>query len=76
LSSEGLIELNPDIIIEILNVDDMDVWEPLRFWQQFSKVAAVKNNRVIALSEDFASIPGPRYIQLLELLTKRIYATS
>jgi iron complex transport system substrate-binding protein len=69
LSAEGLMALAPEAIVEIVNVDDLAfTGAPSAVWSRFPKVPAVKNSRIFTLSDDFASIPGPRYIDLAEKL--------
>ena len=70
LSPEGLLALNPDVIIEILNVDDAtQTTEARKLWGTFRELRAVQEDRVYVLADDFASIPGPRYIDLAEKLS-------
>ena len=77
ISIEGILQLNPDIIVEIINVDDdIDVPSPQEYWKQFSTIQAVKTNRVFFFSEDFASIPGPRYIHMARALAQKVYPTQ
>jgi iron complex transport system substrate-binding protein len=69
ISSEGILKLAPDIIVDIVNVDDRaGVLQARRFWDRFPNLPAVRRGKVIVLSDDFASIPGPRYILLAEKL--------
>jgi ABC-type Fe3+-hydroxamate transport system substrate-binding protein len=69
LSAEGFMALAPEAIVEIVNVDDPALQgSPSAVWNRFPKVPAVKNSRVFTLSDDYASIPGPRYILLAEKL--------
>lgn len=69
LSAEGFMALAPEAIVEVVNVDDPSLkGTPSAVWNRFPKVPAVKNSRVFTLSDDYASIPGPRYITLAEKL--------
>jgi len=69
ISSEGILKLAPDVIVDVVNVDDRaGVSQARRFWDRFPNLPAVRLGRVIVLSDDFASIPGPRYILLAEKL--------
>jgi iron complex transport system substrate-binding protein len=70
VSSEGIVSLNPDVILEVVNVDDGQAPADRRsFWSRFARIPAVVNNRVFILHDDFASIPGPRYILLAKKLS-------
>ena len=76
LSAEGIMKLAPDVIVDVVNVDDRAREEQVkRFWQRFTMVPAVKQGRVIVLSDDFASIPGPRYVLLAERLAQLVCGT-
>jgi iron complex transport system substrate-binding protein len=69
LSAEGFMALAPEAIVEVVNVDDPALrGAPSAAWNRFPQVPAVKNSRIFTLSDDFASIPGPRYIALAEKL--------
>lgn len=70
LSGEGILNVKPDVILEVVNVDDGKTPPHyMDFWMKFPSVPAVKNNRVFLLAEDYASIPGPRYIELARKLS-------
>lgn len=70
VSKEGIIALNPDVIIEVVDPSaKVADGELLGFWQRFNSLEAVKRKRVIILRDDYASIPGPRYIKLLQTLS-------
>lgn len=71
LSAEGFMALAPDAIVEVVNVDDPELkGAPSAIWNRFPQVPAVKNSRIFTLSDDYASIPGPRYIVLAERLAE------
>jgi iron complex transport system substrate-binding protein len=74
LSAEGLLSLNPDVIVEIRNQDDPQSDRSVeKLWAAYPTITAVKQHRVFALSEDFASIPGVRYPRLARELARRIH---
>lgn len=70
LSREKLIHVNPDIIIELIHED---VWQEkgrealMKQWQAYSELKAVKTGRIIFLHEHKHMIPGPRFIDTLEI---------
>ena len=74
VSGEGILRLNPDIIIEVTATAGPE-GEPgaENDWQQLATVAAVKNGQLFRLTADYAYIPGPR-IGLLLRDVKRIVA--
>lgn len=76
LSVEGIIQLNPDIIIDIYPEDDdhnADLQQVLQRWQSLKHINAVKNNRIYIVEESYATIPGPRIILLLEKFARLIH---
>lgn len=76
LSAEGIAALAPEVIIEIINRDDVVVGDVAAMWKRYSAVPAVRNGRVFALSDDYASIPGPRYILLAERIDQKLREAS
>ena len=70
LSAEGIIHLAPDVIIDI-QISGLDSPQSLSDWQSLGNtVPAVKNHRILTLTEDFASIPGPRIPMLIEKIAR------
>lgn len=69
LSTEGIIHINPDIIIDLvpdLGSKGFDEHTVRKEWESVSRVEAIKNGRLYILSQDYAVIPGPRFIEFLE----------
>lgn len=70
VSREGMIELAPDVIIGIADAaasDPQIVETFLANWGRFAaRTPAVKNKRVALIAEDYAMVPGPRFVLLLE----------
>jgi iron complex transport system substrate-binding protein len=76
ISAEGLIHLNPQVIIELipdLNEETLSKEMVLQAWKNIESVEAVKNSRVVILNSDYISIPGPRFIELLKDISKAIH---
>jgi len=70
ISAEGVIHLAPEVIIDI-QVDGMDTAQNLSDWRSLgNSVPAVRNNRILVLTDDFASIPGPRTPRLIEIIAQ------
>lgn len=73
LSREKLIHLDPDIIIDLIRED---VWKRkgrdtlLRQWQAYGELRAVKNKHLVFLHEHKHMIPGPRFIDTLEIFAQ------
>lgn len=77
VSNESIIKANPEIIIDI--VPSMTGGEmkakasALADWQQLPGVDAVSAGKIFYLAEDFITVPGPRFILLLEKLGKLLH---
>lgn len=73
LSSEGIMALAPEVIVEVVSADDPNTDEDqAALWQKYPNIPAVKNDRIVTLRGDYASIPGPRYIRVAEDLAQRL----
>lgn len=76
ITGEGLLRLEPEIIIDMVadlpesGLSEADV---LRQWNSFPDLSAVKNGRVLLFTDDFAVVPGPRFIQILEKMANVIH---
>ena len=65
---EGILSLNPDIVIDIITASDLTP-EKLDFiaksWSNLD-INAVKNGKIFIKTEDFWSLPGPRFVKIIE----------
>ena len=65
---EGIISLNPDIVIDIVTASDL-TQEKLEIikksWSNLD-INAVKNGKVFVKTDDFWSLPGPRFVKIIE----------
>ena len=65
---EGILSLDPDIVIDIITANDLTP-EKLDFiaksWSNLD-INAVKNGKVFIKTEDFWSLPGPRFVKIIE----------
>lgn len=75
VSAEGLLWINPQVIIDLVPPSQAKVDEQaiLKDWGQVADVEAVRSGRVYVLRDDFASIPGPRFILLVEKLARLLH---
>ena len=70
LSAEGVIRLTPEVIID-LQVSGRDQSQSESDWYVLGdSVPAVKNGRILTLTDDFATIPGPRTPMLIEKIVQ------
>ncbi len=61
LTTEGVIRLSPDIIIDVMaNMSAISTDKITKDWEKLRMVPAVRDGMVFCLSEDYMTIPGPR----------------
>jgi len=76
LSIEGIMQLNPDVIIDIFpeaSDHNANIEQAIQQWQNLTYVNAVKNNRIHIIEQNYATIPGPRIFQLLGDMARIIH---
>ena len=76
LSAEGILQLNPDVIIEIngsLRETGFSVNEVLKDWGNLSELRAYRNNKIFVLHESYIGIPGPRIARTMRDLAKCLH---
>ena len=75
LGQEGLLALDPDVIIELIP-DSVPTAEMLsgrkRQWARMEHLKAVKNKRVFIFSADHVLQAGPRYLETLRFLSNTL----
>jgi len=70
INSESIAAANPDIILEIYAPNNgmtlnTDISELKKDWAILKNVNAVKNNKIFFIIADYAVIPGPRIVNLI-----------
>ena len=76
ISLEGISWLNPDVIIDLVypnllaQIDRKSVADD---WNELGQVEAVKNRRVEVFDQDYACVPGPRLMRLVEDLARVLH---
>lgn len=66
VSVEGILHAAPDVIVELAAGQEEHVADLRADWTSLPGVPAVRAGRVHVLTDDFAPIPGPRFVLLLE----------
>ena len=68
ISDEGLIRLDPDVILEMVPdlAGESDRESLMDLWRSKPGIRAVREGRVYILGEDYVVVPGPRFVDLLE----------
>ena len=78
ISREGIMELNPDYIIGLAdeNANNPQTIENFnKNWGQFaSRSPAVENRQLVLVAEDYALVPGPRFVLLVEKIAKILHS--
>jgi iron complex transport system substrate-binding protein len=76
VSTEGIMGLNPDVIVDLIPpglANKIGRQALLNDWNDVKGVTAVKNGRVLIFDQDYACVPGPRFIRLVEDLARQIH---
>ncbi|MBI2058491.1 MAG: ABC transporter substrate-binding protein [Nitrospirae bacterium] len=76
LSAEGILQLNPQVIIELVPDLERMGWRKeslLERWKPLQAVDAVKNGRIYIFSQDYVNVPSTRFVLLLEALARAIH---
>ncbi len=77
VSQEGIIWLDPQVIVDLVRTADLEkdgrraIVE--RWRKELPRVRAVEDDRVLIFDQQFARVPGPRFIQLLETLARELH---
>jgi len=76
VSKEGMLRMNPEVVIDMIPESEkkgISNAAILAEWGYMKEIDAVKNNAVHIFNDDFAVIPGPRFILLLEKMARVIH---
>lgn len=77
LSAEGLIRLDPEVIIELVSERVVQGgWskkDRLQDWRSLPGITAVQTGRIYFFSDEYDMVPGPRFILTLEKMARAIH---
>lgn len=76
VSAEGILQLDPDIIIEVmapLSETKLTAQDVLKDWDMLSELKAYKNKRIYILTGSYIDIPGPRLVEALDDIVRSIH---
>ncbi len=68
VTAEGIIELNPDVILDLVPMTTETPITPEAAraeWQSLPEVSAVKHHRIYVLTGDHTVVPGPRFLKTM-----------
>ncbi len=72
LSREAIIHLNPEVIVDVIPAaEDLDAVR--RDWESLANVSAIQNNRLVLLTDEADTVPGPRFAETLTKLSIAFY---
>ena len=66
LDRENLLQIDPDVIFDIVTVPNTDAKIRAQAWQTLPGLKAVRDHRVYCFEGDYATVPGPRLVLLIE----------
>ena len=76
LSAEGIMELAPDVVLEILPDREKQSLAPetiLAAWQSLPELPAVRDGRIFTLDANYIGIPGPRMPLILNDMAAKLH---
>jgi iron complex transport system substrate-binding protein len=79
VSPEGIQEMQPDVIIELaadLEKLGLTAADVRREWDVVREVPAVRHGQVHVFTEDYVTVPGPRFVLLLEQMADAVAAAA
>ena len=79
ISAEGVLQINPEVIVEMLGDmggDSPDPKQALLAWRPLTGAKAVRDGRIHLFLEDYAVVPGPRFVQTLERLARVLHPAA
>ncbi len=76
VSAESIIAQRPDVIIELM--PEVDLTERLKSrlldqWKALGPIPAVQNQRVYFITDDHCLIPSPRYVDIIEKVSRLLH---
>jgi iron complex transport system substrate-binding protein len=76
VTGEGLVRLNPDVIVEMAPASSTPGVSPQHIiaqWDALPSIAAVRDDRVYVLDGSYTTIPGPRFVNIIEDLARVLH---
>jgi iron complex transport system substrate-binding protein len=76
IAREAMLQANPEVIVDLIKVasaPDGSAESYREAWGQMKHIDAVKDGRVYVLTEDYATVPGPRFVLVVEDLAKLLH---
>ncbi|MCH8148350.1 MAG: ABC transporter substrate-binding protein [Planctomycetes bacterium] len=76
ISPEAIIARRPDVILELMpeaELSEAARQGVIQDWKELSSVPAVASGRVFVLDDDNALIPSPRYVSIIEKVSRLLH---
>ncbi len=79
ISPEGIVAHRPDVIIELMPEVELDAKLERQLsgqWKALDSVPAVRSLRIHFITDDNALIPSPRYVEIIEKVSRILHPES
>ncbi len=76
VSAEGILRMNPEVIVDLISKPRQGTLpreQILGDWNQLPQIEAVRRGQVYLIDEDYAFIPGPRFVQFARRLAELLH---
>jgi iron complex transport system substrate-binding protein len=76
VSSEGIVARRPEVIIELMpeiKLTDALKRQMLEQWKTLGSIPAVADSRIFFATDDNALIPSPRYVEIIEKVSRILH---
>ena len=76
VSQEGILKLDPEVVIDLaygLASENADHAAIRADWQCLPEIDAVRNNRVYLIADHYVTVPGPRFILVVEKFAQLLH---
>ncbi len=76
VSAEGVLQMNPDVIIEVLSdlkETNLNPAEVIKDWDTLPELKAYQNKQIYIFTDDYLGISGPRITQTLDRIARSIH---
>lgn len=75
LSPEEIYTVDPDLVIDLLPAPESGLTEEQSRleWQALEGLKAIRDGRLLIVKSDYATIPGPRIVLLIEELARKMH---
>ncbi|MBN2216346.1 MAG: ABC transporter substrate-binding protein [Pirellulales bacterium] len=76
VSREAILKVNPEVIVDLVSTDRLPrggAGAVRDGWREIEQIDAVTADRIYIVTADYATVPGPRFILLVEHLARLLH---